>query len=70
MFRLSVVVWLALIAWLNPSYSQPLIEPLDPIGRGKVIALQWSPDGRWLAIQTPLGVWLQDTKLIETFVDR
>jgi len=38
-----------------------VLTQLDPIGRGSVGDMDWSPDGRWLAIQTPIGVWLVDS---------
>lgn len=38
-----------------------MLTQLTPIGRGNVEEMRWSPDGRWLAIETPIGVWLVDS---------
>lgn len=40
--------------------SLPRLRLLAEWGRGEVQGLAWSPDGRRLAVSTPLGVWLYD----------
>ncbi|RPI97106.1 MAG: hypothetical protein EHM39_10010, partial [Chloroflexi bacterium] len=39
----------------------PRLRLLAQWGRGQVQGLAWSPDGRRLAVSTPLGVWLYDS---------
>ncbi|GEM_PF-4251709 len=42
------------------------LQRLDPIGRGKITNIDWSPDGRWLTIETPIGIWLIDSNQEDT----
>lgn len=66
-----LVVTFLLLCGFAPAAAQETLVPitsdnayqltqLDPILRGKVEEMQWSPDGRWLGIRTPVGVWLAD----------
>lgn len=41
--------------------SLQILSPLARLGKGTVSSLSVSPDGRWLAIATPLGVYLYET---------
>ncbi len=48
------------LAPITDQNARDLLQ-LEPIGRGNIKALRWSPDGRWLAAQTPIGIWLIDS---------
>lgn len=72
-------LWLGLWAITSPLAAQDGTESLQPItdqnaaalvrldaiGRGRVENMGWSPDGRWLAIQTPVGIWLADSESVD-----
>lgn len=71
-YKLFLCVMLIIfVSGASSSQAQGNLEPitaqnarqlaqLDLISRGRVEDMDWSPDGRWLAITTSIGVWLQD----------
>ena len=64
-FILNLILLSILI--LNTSYAQDAMQwnlpdgAIARLGKGKINEIQYSPDGKMLAVATRIGLWLYDT---------
>ncbi len=45
--------------------NAPNVQALGRWGKARATALAWSPDGRWLAVGTPAGVYVHEAQSLE-----
>ncbi|HRF94289.1 MAG TPA: hypothetical protein PLZ51_03800, partial [Aggregatilineales bacterium] len=72
MFRLLImIVFINLV--IAPSTAQPTNPPITPdniaqleeqhvLGRGSISNISYTPDGEYLLVATPLGLWSYDAQ--------
>ena len=73
LFSLSTLLILSVLFFLSSSFAQEYTQWALPegatmrLGKGTINEMQFSPDGKLLAVASSIGVWLYDT---ETYQER